>query len=289
MSWAKSRAGEYADSERGGHDYKWYKKMRINAEWSQKDIETVKQLWTKHGQSNNQQWVCRFNLTYPWNRPSDATIWDTKVACVVSSVQPSGPNSSLAALFDTIGTTDFPLGLAQIAEASDPVAFISNTLRERGFRFGNRRASMIWANHERFVTSERCTILEATSQELITTRSGQSMANGDELLRQERAAAKEMMWGKKAKIIGMGPKQSRHLLKQVGLGSESVVIDSRLMRFLWSVLESPDEAGPDKLNEEYTYRMVENWFRTLACQVGIAPIQLETLLWEVYVNKKPAA
>jgi thermostable 8-oxoguanine DNA glycosylase len=260
--------------------------MKINVKWSRKDIETIKNLWSKHQGSSNQKWISRLNLRYPWKRPTDATIWDTRVTCILSSVQPAGPRSSIATLFGAIGSTNFPVGLSQIVRASDPLSFLCKTLRERGFRAWDRRANMIWDNYQRFVKMKRCTIIEASASDLISVRAGRSASSGDDLLRRERGAAAKIMWDKKLKVAGMGPKQSRHLLKQVGLGSETVVIDSRLMRFLWSVLESPDEAGPYQLTEEHTYRMVENWFRILARHVGIAPIQLETLLWEVYTYNK---
>jgi thermostable 8-oxoguanine DNA glycosylase len=89
-----------------------------------------------------------------------------------------------------------------------------------------------------------------------------------------------MSWGSN-KIAGIGPKQARHILKQIGLGRETMVLDSRLMNYLWSRGE-PSTSLPwvAVLGDRPGFEMVEGWFIELARLAGITPVELDTLLWE---------
>jgi thermostable 8-oxoguanine DNA glycosylase len=170
----------------------------------------------------------------------------------------------------------------RLRAAADPVLHSQTFLRDNGFRMWEKRGRWIAANFARFVEGDRCLLLERTAPDLVRARAGTPLTPA-EMLEVERRAVYALCEGQ-WKAAGVGPKQARHILKGVGLAAWTIPLDSRLMRFLWEVAESPDHALPwlPALGDEYTFRMVENWFCDLAAGVGITPVELDTLLWEAY-------
>ena len=257
--------------------------MRVTVKWSKSDINYVKALAAKHSNTEYQKEIRTRNLSIPWRRPHDDEIWDLHVQCILTSQQASGPGSILARTFDGVPYGKSELSLNALLESKNRIERIRAFLRRNGFRMWERRSRWIRDNFERFAADGRCRILDECALPLIERRRSKKDLNRNDLIELERNAVMELAHGAN-KVNGMGPKQARHFLKQVGLSIYTIPVDVRLMHFLWDLLDTPDEAGPwtTALGDEYTVRMIENWFGALSEDLGMTPVELDTLIWEVY-------
>lgn len=254
--------------------------MRVSATWSPEDVAHVRALHKRLGTSTYQRRVNVLNLAATWSPPSADLLWDVYVACMLTTGTRSGAGGPVAALYGDSAVGDSPLGLRAVTSMRHRKDDIALVLRKFRVRFPERKAVFIASTYADYVQDGRCTILDYSAPELVSARTDPARADSATRLRLERQAAAAMAWGDNS-VAGIGPKQARHVLKQLGLARETIVLDSRLIAFL---RERGEEAkglpGQAVLGDRWGFEMVEDWFIELARAVGITPVELDTLLWE---------
>jgi thermostable 8-oxoguanine DNA glycosylase len=253
--------------------------LRISCQWTESDIAAIKKLYETGHETDYMRRVKERNLAFPWSRPTDEDIWGWHLACMLTTGQRAGENGPVSKAFPSIGNSE--ISISSLQKSDNIENSISSFLKKYGFRWAPKRTKAILQNFQKFVCEGSCSILERTCRDLAILRSRQVMPSRDEIMTAELAAISEISYGSE-KLHQFGPKQSRHLLKQIGLAIYTLPLDSRLMKFLWNHVEAQNEAKPwtPALADEYSFRMIESWFADLADAVGITPVELDTLLWE---------
>lgn len=143
------------------------------------------------------------------------SFWHSLILCLLTTQQRSGPESSVYRL---LNQRPFPLRYRACLESKGPGAFVARELRRHG---GIRRADTIGRE-------------AAENLDLLRSREGGAVLRLLRLLGRRRTARAER---KAAHLLadtfkGLGPKQSRNLLQNMGLTRYEIPIDSRIVKWL---------------------------------------------------------
>ncbi len=222
--------------------------MKIIVQWSETDLAKVRELLNRFGSSNYQQDIRSRNLAHPWVRPSDDAVWDAHVQCMLTSMRRSSLDGPVNRVFGRLGCGESDVSIPQLQTTMNRAEHAQRFLRDNGFRMWQRRGRWIADNFARFMEGGRCLILDRACGELMEARTG-TQPSAAEIVAVERRAVYSLCQGR-WKVAGLGPKQARHFLKNIGLGVWTIPLDSRLMRFLWERSELPDDSLPSRIRSD---------------------------------------
>ncbi len=188
-------------------------------------------------------------------------VWDVHVGCLLTTQQPSGPDSPLKRLLDT---KPFPLSLAKCRRAEDVEGYVIEELREAG---GIRRYRNIAKE-----VSQNLRVFESPEWKSIasTLRSLCEDVGKEE----ERIVAR----GIQDLLKGMGPKQARNLLQWLGLTRHEIPLDSRVARWLRNA-EFPIPVSASALGDSSYYEFVLDHVQLLCEEAGIIPCVFDALVF----------
>ena len=195
-------------------------------------------------------------------------FWEKLVGCLLTTQQPSGPNSPLVRF---MATRPFPLSFEECQRAAVVESFCSDVLQQ----FGGLRRYLIISRE----VSANFAFLQGRGWEQALAHLEAVRINSTP--ETERLAADFLA----DHLRGVGPKQSRNLLQWLGLSRYETPIDSRISRWL------NDFGFPFRLsaaalaNREY-FCLVTEGFQQMAAACDIAPCVLDAAIFASFDTKR---
>jgi len=189
--------------------------MKFNWEIEQSDIQRVKSFVELHKDDYFVKMRKALNLADEKQAVSKDAFWRQLVACLLTSVQRSGPTSFVARF---LRSDPFPLAYSACISHHDVEAFAKTALTGFG---GIRRTNVI--PHQIAINLR---VLEQGLWQPILAKLGTLQVPANRVA--EREAAELIRHSFK----GIGPKQSRNLLQGLGLTRYEIPIDSRITGWL---------------------------------------------------------
>ena len=173
-------------------------------------------------------------------------VWQVLVACLLTSVQRSGPDSAVSRF---LSVSPFPLRLEECHHRSDLLEFAQGVLqRFGGIRFTTKIPEQLEQNISIVCDDGKWATVESCLQGL----------TGQPSLGEEREVADYLA----ESIHGFGPKQSRNFLQILGLSRFVVPLDSRVTKWL-NDFGFPVELSGSMLSDRHYYEFVEDGLQEL--------------------------
>jgi hypothetical protein len=233
--------------------------MRVWIEHSERDVERVRALVTRPElqrriENRRADWAtCPDEIT-------DAGLWHAMIACLVTSQQRSGPGSLVEAF---LSLDPLPISLEACRQAEDVAVFVAQALAAARLRFGPKIGKFCQRNLSVFGEHRVALALDSLRDLL-----------ADPTPARERATARLFQNDAAHGLFGVGPKQSRNLLLNLGLMRHELPLDSRVSKWM---RENLSEAGSRLvlsstalLDEDY-YSFVLDAVQRLCDDVGVLP------------------
>jgi len=236
--------------------------MRIDWEISPSDTQHVKDFLGAH--KNNPFVLQRIQRNITREKKLDISkerVWHVLVLCLLTTQQRSGPNSNV---FKFLRTEPFPLSYKTCLSKPDVEKFSYQTLST--FK-GIRRTKSI--------ASELATNLTHLEEGLWTdTFSTLKTLQKETTISLERSAAIFM----DQHFDGLGPKQSRNFLQELGLSRYEIPIDSRITKWL-NEFGFPVVLSGKALADRNYYHFVSDGIQKLCETCKIDPCVLDAAIF----------
>jgi hypothetical protein len=198
----------------------------------------------------------RWNVAEAATVPDREEFWRQLVIALLTSQQRSTVGSPVSQFANQ---TTFPLELSRYAGFTD--GQVSGILQS--FRFHDRIAGYLRDNHNRlFVNDKGWANLMLWFQRLAEQRKAPPTGSQAALERQAASALAEAM-------RGVGPKQSRNILQELGLTRYEIPLDSRVVGWLchnlgWTIKNA-------ELSRHQTYDALLDRVQLACAQAGVLP------------------
>lgn len=235
--------------------------MRVIWEITPEDVARVKEFFDSQKDSRFVQERARRNLRASKPEVTKADFWMSMVACLLTTQQRSGPQSTVNRF---LKTPPFPLGYTLCQQQADLPGFVESTLTTFG---GIRRAKVIGAE-----IKANYDYLESGGWQAVF-----DLINGLRALatvEQEREAAAFLA----DHLAGFGPKQSRNLLQVLGLAKYETPIDSRITKWL-NEFGFPVRLTAAGLSDANYYQFVAEGFQQLCAASDIYPCLMDAAIF----------
>jgi len=230
------------------------------------DIEKLLKFIYKH--SNNVFVRNRVELNLNPNKAliNKNQFWNDHVACLLTSVQRSGPNSAVTRF---IRANPFPLTYELCLSQSDLTTYAHDLLTDfSGLRRTNKIPDELSTNLIRLEQGLWDPVF-STIDALIRTQEQQV----------ERTSAHFIVNNFK----GFGPKQSRNLLQGLGLTKYEIPLDSRIIKWL-NRFGFPIKLTAGALSDRYYYEFVLDAVHELCDKADIYPCVLDAIVFTSFDN-----
>lgn len=238
--------------------------MRIEWAFSEADIEAVRTIVAEQKDNAFVRAREKRNLEPPGPIVDREAFWKELVACLLTSVQRSGPESPVTRF---IRLSPFPLSLARCREQSDLVAYIQRAMRDHGgIRFTRRIPKSLELNI-RYIHDDHWPELD---QQLQGLRQVDSMES-------ERAVCRDLI----DKLHGVGPKQSRNLLQGLGQTKYEIPLDSRIGGWLRKQ-GFPIPLTSTALADEEYYEFALDGLQELCRLAGVFPCMFDAAVFSSF-------
>lgn len=185
------------------------------------ETKAIQELMKLKSADSGVLWRKKYNETPCAILPTLVEFWEQLVMALLTSQQRSteGTPVSRFAL-----EKPFPLSLTTYEQMND--AGVQATIQSHGLRFGPRIASFLRHNHSwLFETGKGWAMVEPLLQNLVSQRKNPPEPSQKVL---ERKVARVLA----DHLKGIGPKQSRNLLQELGLTRYEIPLDSRVVGWL---------------------------------------------------------
>ena len=211
--------------------------MHLTWEFTPKDLETVRQVVLEHDVHPIVIDRRERNLANSKASVSRDRFWRALMLALLTTQQPSGPNSAVSRL---LATNPFLLSYERCNAAAHPATFVTEVLVSfRGIR-RHRLIGEAAGKNLQLLEAGEWSVVQATLAPLSEL---QSIAT-------ERAIADYL----NERFAGLGPKQARNLLQVLGLTRYEIPIDSRIAKWLRrSGFPVPVSAGALSDREYYCF------------------------------------
>jgi hypothetical protein len=241
--------------------------MRYRWDYDELDLQRLREIVAAKAGSGLVRARIARNLASSKPSVGRGRFWNVLVACLLTSVQRSGPDSPVS---NFLKLSPFPLRL-EICEADCDLANIAQDhLREfGGIRFGPKIAKQLCEN----VISMAGGDWDECASELERLRTEQT-------LEAERRAARFL----DDQFVGIGPKQSRNLLQILGLTRYEIPIDSRIIKWLRR-FRFPVPLSSAALSDADYYEFVEDGIHILCHAAGVVPCVLDAAIFASFDNR----
>lgn len=237
--------------------------MRIWIEHTRQDVEQVRRLVARpeHQQRINRR---RADWATQPNEITDTTLWYSMIACLVTSQQRSGEGSHVEAF---LARDPLPVNLSVCRQAQHVGEFVARTLSAAGLRFGPRIGEFCRMNLAAF-SPTRIDPALCSLRDLLANHTPAK----------ERATARLFQKDAAHGLWGLGPKQSRNLLLNLGLMRHELPLDSRVAK--WMRANLSDEGSrlvlsPAALMDEDYYSFVVDGVQRLCEEAGVLPSEFD--------------
>ena len=240
--------------------------MRVTFEITPSDVEVARACYSSH--ASNPFVVARLRRNVEGKRDpvSNETFWKTLTECLLTTQQRSGPESAVSRF---IRTTPYPLALSTCLGQVDLEPYVTSVLTQHG---GVRRAPTIaqqLAQNLGKLTSGHWSILLPLISQLDSPHSPAS----------ERSTAQRLAY----ELAGIGPKQSRNLLQNLGLSQYEIPIDSRVMKWMHTNLGFSLTSGALLADAQY-FELVMDAFQELCRRAELLPCLLDAAIFVTFDN-----
>mgnify|MGYP001366499725 CR=1 FL=1 len=239
--------------------------MRIHFQVTSSDASRARTFFELHRDSPFVRARIERNLRGHRRPLTPARVWLALVACLLTTQQRSGPQSSVARF---LRLRPAPLSLLRCRRAGPRLArYVEVSLGAHG---GIRRTSIISAE------------LEANLRWLDDEGWGRVLPlvhclAGKHTPQDERTAAEELARG----LRGLGPKQSRNLLQSLGVTQHEVPIDSRVTKWLRD-FGFPIGLSAVALSDPEYYAFVSEGFQALCAKAKVAPCAMDAAIFSSF-------
>lgn len=191
---------------------------------------------------------------------TETTLWNAMIACLVTSQQRSGPGSLVETF---LGQDPLPVSLAACRLVDDVGTLVATALSAARLRFGPKIGKSCEKNLALFSPPR----VEAA---LVSLRG----LLADHTPARERATAQLFQRSAVHALHGLGPKQSRNLLLNLGLMRHELPLDSRVTRWMRENLSDANSQlvlSTAALNDEEYYSFVVDAVQRLCDDAEILP------------------
>ena len=255
--------------------------MEINWTIGNDDIIKVKDFVAKHNSPFVDRVIER-NVKRQNIRIDRDAILKNKIMCLLTSQQPSGPNSKIGCF---LRLNPFPVTYQAISETDNIENFVRLTLLQNGLnRFINKIPTFFADNFQQ---------LEANNWKIFSDIENKLI--GQNTQKKERTLADQI----NDTFKGFGPKQSRNFLQALGLTRYEIPLDSRITSWL-NDFGFPITLSSIALQDKGYYHFVSDGFQTLCANADIYPCVLDATIFSSfdngcgqmrtsYINNLPAA
>jgi hypothetical protein len=201
------------------------------------------------------------NLGQTKPRISREAFWHALVGCLLTTQQKSGPDGAVAR-FLLVRPFPFSYEVCRSKQGLGPC--VTQSLSEfRGIRFTNKIGSELGKNMN---------ALEAGLWPQILERLNSLPSDATE--KHELPVADFL----DDHLAGLGPKQSRNLLQELGLTKYEVPIDSRFTKWL-NDFAFPIHLSAASLGDRHYYRFVSRGIQELCAAAGVFPCVLDAAIF----------
>lgn len=242
--------------------------MNINIEIEKSDIDRVLRLVVET--KNHPIVIERINRNInSIEKPIDKErFWKGVLVGLFTSVQKSGAES---AVYKFLNLYPHPLSVENCLSSKNVADYVLEECRNfGGIRRYNKIAEQIKFNLD-FLQSTDWKILNDINLRLPTDN-----------YKIEEEIARELI-----SLKGIGPKQSRNIIQNLGLTRFEIPIDSRLMKWINSEIKFPIKLTSTAFQDENYYCFVLHAIRKLSKEAGLYPCELDAMIFSTFekVNK----
>jgi hypothetical protein len=235
--------------------------MKITWHTEPEDIEKVRAFCESHRDDPFVRRRIERNLGETEQEISEEWFWQVMVGCLLTTQQRSGPSSPVSAFFNT---RPFPLRYELAVQQDDLEPHTKKVLTDfGGIRRFNKIASAVATNLDRLEAGLWSKTLETVN------RLDRHSSPAD-----EREAATFI----DDHFKGFGPKQSRNLLKWLGLTKYEIPLDSRITKWL-NEFGFPVRLSAGALSDQNCYNFVSDGVQELCAQSNIYPCVLDAVIF----------
>lgn len=242
--------------------------MKVKWQVDKRDAKKVRAFYRQYESDPFVQERKKRNVVNPPKLIRKAKFWEKMVGCLLSSQQRSGPGSAV----DTfVKQRPFPLPYNLCRDKGNVRSNCARAIRQFGrIRFGQRVSGFIEANFRYLENEDGWQKVIGKINELCRHR------NRD----RERETARLI-----SKILkGIGPKQSRNLLQELGVTQQETPLDSRITKWL-NKSGFPVHLNAKALLDESCYCFVLDGFQELCRASGILPCLMDAAIFISYNRK----
>lgn len=237
--------------------------MKLILEIEKRDIEEIQSLYQKQSQHKFVQDRIIKNLSHNVSEVSKEDFWGSLIMCLLTTQQRSGEDSLVTKF---LNLRPNPLSLEVCCLQDNLKEYTFNELtKAKGIRRTNNIAQEIEINYE---------YLQKTNWEIIDEVN--RLVNVDDKLLERQIAVKVQ-----EKLKGIGPKQSRNLLQDLGLTKYETPIDSRIVKWL-NEFGFPIPLSATALQDKPYYNYVSDIIYDICEEVKIKPCVLDAVIFSIY-------
>lgn len=190
-------------------------------------------------------------------------FWKGVLVGLFTSVQKSGAESAVSKF---LNLEPHPLSPEKCSSQSDVIEYIkSECIKFGGIRRYNRIAEQIKYNLD---------LLQKTNWKILDDINQQLPTDNYEI---EEKIARQL-----TSFKGIGSKQSRNIVQNLGLTRFEIPIDSRLMKWINSEINFPIKLTSVALQDENYYCFVLEAIRKLSDKAEIYPCELDAMIFSTF-------
>jgi hypothetical protein len=238
--------------------------MKLVWKVSEADARRVRQIVTEYRHSEPVRERINRNVRRHHKPLTRTSFWHSLMMSLLTTQQPSGPNSNVSRL---LNRRPFPLRYRRCLGAKQLARFVARELRRHG---GIRRVDTIGRE-----ASENLRILR--SREGATVIRRLKSLSRRRTARAEREASHLLA----DTFLGIGPKQSRNLLQDLGLTRYEIPIDSRIVKWL-NGHGFPVRLSATGLSDRYYYEFILDGVQKMCRRAGVLPCVFDAAVFNSF-------
>ncbi len=241
--------------------------MKLSWQIESSDIEKFKTFYEKHQSNAFVQERIERNVKKSLPPLSNEHIWEAMIACLLTTQQRSGPESSVTRF---ICAKPFPLHYSECKSVDNLQRTVEETITAFG---GLRRAKTIGEEVEfnfRWLEDGGWKAVQEIVKDI----------SNNQTIETERKSAETII----SNLKGFGPKQSRNLLQSLGLTQYEIPIDSRIVKWLME-FGFPIKLSATALSDSNYYNFVLDGFQFVCKASEILPCVMDAAIFSSFDGK----
>lgn len=238
--------------------------MRLSWCIEDSDVQRLKDFYNENVDNDLVVWRREHNVERDFSRFSRDAFWKEMVVCLTTTQARSGPNSTVSRF---ARQKPFPLGYRDCRQRRNLASFAQRTLARGGIRRNVTIGKQIGENFRWLEKQGGWEEVKTATREIKARPTLESETEAADFI--------------DSRLKGIGPKQSRNLLQNLGLTKYEVPIDSRIVRWL-NDFGFPVELSATSLSDLGYYKFVSEGFRALCNASDIYPCMLDAAIWSSF-------